>query len=74
MRRASGLIVPGEPEVKLYKSEKSGCHKRRLCGRADTKHCICGLRLKTRRGETRCPTHGAEWAPQYWELTEVRVS
>lgn len=73
MKSKSGLLVPKQKAPTLYKSEKSGCAKRRRRSLADVKHCVCGLKVKTRHGETRCPKHGTAWAPECWELTKVAV-
>lgn len=80
MRRKSGLIVPGQAvefndKMKAEVPGMSGCRKRRRRGRLDPqKNCMCGLKLRTRHGETRCLIHGTMWAAKYWELTEVTVT
>jgi hypothetical protein len=81
MRRKSGIILPSgvevadRPEPVKTSEHRSGCTKRRQRGNRNVQtHCVCGFKLKTRRGETRCPVHGTSWAAQNWELAGVTVT
>lgn len=52
--------VPQKRTAKMRRCERSNREQQELCAG-------CGVRLRTRRGETRCPVHGTMWSWNYWD-------
>lgn len=62
--KRSGVIPDPVPIKRTAKMRRRDRSEREV-----QKHCVCGLELKTRRGETRCPDHGSLWSGAYWQRT-----